>query len=865
MTGAGYGTIASKINGGINGTAGAGTLTMNGTGAWTLSGTNTYTGGTSVNAGTLLVTNGSGLGTGAVTVTAPAAGAGLVYLAPGGTTQLALGSTLILDGTSGTTIIGDSIGSSTAGNEIVAAGTASATGAIQVNVYGTGVTPTNGTYTLVGGAAGSTLNGGSSYTLKVYNNTNFTVGALAESATAITLPITNQTAIGTAFWKGGLSGATNVWAASDGSSVSNWTTTAGGAVQALIPGSGANVTISATSPTTVPTSTVLGANMTINSLTINDTNGLGLNADGNTLSIKSGITMGNTAGTSAIAANLFLVNAQNFTNNSANALTISGAVNGNYNNGGTVLTINGSGTVVLAGANLYAGGTSVTAGTLSLTGSIENGYTVAISGTGIISESSTGTITNAPSNFLTFSSSGTSTLAGVNAIGNGSGSSSISAGTVNLSGSLTTSTMTVSGGTLNLTGLLNASATTSGAGVISESSTGSINGVGSNLTIGGTGTSTLAGVNVIGTTNNQFGSSLTGGTLNLSGSLTTDHINISGGTLSLSGSLSGNNVTTSGAGIISESSTGSINGGGNIVTIGGAGTTTLAGPNTYGGGTTVSAGTLVAGISNATTVSGAFGPSADGVTLGNAATTTNNSAVALLNAGFTVSNPITVSANSTAGGYTIGGSNTTGTANYTGNITLNQAVTLVAATGGTTDFNTGTWTTNNKAFTIGSSGNTGTVQVDNVIGGSSTITVNNGTLKLTGPNTYSGGTTVSAGTLIAGVSNATTVSGAFGPSVDGVTLGNASTANAAVALLNAGFTVSNPITVSANSTAGGYTIGGSNTTGTANYTGNIALNQGGDPRRSDRRYDRLRYRHMDAQQQRLHRRFERQDRHGPSG
>ena len=68
--------------------------------------------------------------------------------------------------------------------------------------------------------------------------------------------------------------------------------------------------------------------MSIRSLTIADTtNGLGLNADGNTLTIGAGgITMNGRVPDSTIAANLALVANQTLTNNSYAGLTITGAV-----------------------------------------------------------------------------------------------------------------------------------------------------------------------------------------------------------------------------------------------------------------------------------------------------------------------------------------------------------------------------------------------------------------------------------------------------------------------------------------------------------------------------------------------------------
>ena len=159
-----------------------------------------------------------------------------------------------------------------------------------------------------------------------------------------------------------LAGATNVWAASNGVSASNWTTTAGGAVQALVPSAGTDVTISATSPTTAPTATVLGEDMSIKSLTIADTaNGLGLDADGHTLTIGTGgVTMNASVPGSTIAADVILGGDQIWTNSSANTLTASGTVSG-----AASLTKAGSGTLTLSGVNTYTGKTTVTGGTLS--------------------------------------------------------------------------------------------------------------------------------------------------------------------------------------------------------------------------------------------------------------------------------------------------------------------------------------------------------------------------------------------------------------------------------------------------------------------------------------------------------------------
>ena len=395
------------------------------------------------------------------------------------------------------------------------------------------------------------------------------------------------------------------------------------------------------------------------------------------------------------------------------------------------------GTLVLSGINTYTGGTAVNGGTLqvsqdsnmgALAGALSlNGGTLATTATFDTARATTlgagggsfnvaaGTnfgITSAVSGSGALSKLGTGTLI-LGANNTYAGGTTIAAGTLQLGSGAGGSTAGSILGNVSNSGTLafNRSNTYTYGGIISGAG---------NVEQMGSGTTVLTG-----------NSNYTGGTLISAGAL---QLGAGGATGSISG-----NVTNNGALVFNRGDTytfGGLISGTGSVTQQGSGTTVLTGNSNYTGGTTISAGTLQLGAGGTT-----------GSIVGDVA---NNGALVFNRAdAYTFGGLI-----SGGGAVTQAGAGTTvltADNTYAGGTTI-SAGTLQLGNGGGT------------GSVAGPISNAGTLVVDrnnNVVlagpirGSGKLVQQGVGDTFLTGDNTYSGGTVISAGTLRLGAGGTT--------------------------------------------------------------------------------------------------------------
>ena len=403
-----------------------------------------------------------------------------------------------------------------------------------------------------------------------------------------------------------------------------------------------------------------------------------------------------TAGVTIAGANTVTASATSSSAYNISATSGTTAISANLAGSAAGLTKSGAGTLTLSGANTFAGGVTLSAGTLNLNSATAPGNgTITITG---------GTLDNTSGSSVTLSNNNAQNWNG-NFAFTGTKDLNMGTGAVALGASRT---VTVNGGNLTIGGVISGSGfslTKAGAGTLilggANSYTGgttlsagnlAINNSGSGGTTSaiGTGTLTISG----GTLDNTSGSSVT---------LSTNNAQNWNGDFAFTGTNDlnlGNGAVTMNANRIVTVNGGNLTVGGAIsgtsasftLTKAGTGTLILGGVNTYTGATTVSGGTLQTSAADRMSDSSAISVSSG--------------------ATFALGGNETVASIAGAGNYSLGAST------LTFGDTSNQTVSgTISGTGGL-------------------------------------VKSGSGSIALSGSNSYSGGTTISSGTIRIGHDNA---------------------------------------------------------------------------------------------------------------
>jgi autotransporter-associated beta strand protein len=456
---------------------------------------------------------------------------GNIYLEAAGTGALILTHDLTASGAGSKTLF--LTGTSTAANEISGAIVDnSGTNTTAVTKNSTGVWTLSGANTFSGGVTvtgGGLLNLNSATAVGAAGGV-FTIGAGTidnTSGAAITL-INNNPQVWNANFAFAGTNDLNLGTGAVSMNASRTVTVNGGTltVGGIISGAAFGLTKAGVGTLLLSGANTFTGNATITAGTLIAANNAALGAG--TIALNGGTLQGN--GT-----------ARTFTNAgtmSGNGGTLGGASDLTFNTGAWTLTNNGILNVTNTGATAMNGdwGLSVSAVAHTLTTNVASGASLTMGG--VISDN--GALGTAQSGSVAKSGAGVLTLTGANTY---SGTTSVSAGTLNVQNTLATTGVTVSGGTLALSG-----AGTLGSGAVTVSG----------------GTVNLGAKSITNTLGALTGGSVTNGTITNNG---------------------GNYDVQSG-------SVGAVLAGTNGLSKSGGGTVTLSGANTYTGDTMITGGTL---------------------------------------------------------------------------------------------------------------------------------------------------------------------------------------------------------------------------------------------------------------------------------
>lgn len=680
-----------------SGISGAGSVRQMGSGTLTLTGVNSFTGGTVIDVGTLRVGNAKALGTGSLSV-----GAGLLDLHgfSVGVTAITGAAGARITNTSGTAaILTSSMNAATAYDGTITDGT----GGLALVLGGSGTLALNGNNTY---SRGTTLNSGE---LDLGNSHaigsgTFTIagGSLNNTSGGVLTLVTNNAQK----WNGNFAfkGSQNLDLGTGGV-LMNGTRT---------------VTVSSG---TLTVGGVIAATGTTYGLTKSGTGTLvlkGNNTYGGTTTISQGALQIGTGGVVSSLSSKGIANNGALIFNTSNTLFYRGVISGAGS-----LRQDGSGLLFLSGANSYSGGTVVNSGTLRLgnlhglgatSGSlaVNAGAVVEINGgaVGIGTLSGAGVLANFGGQVATLT-----TTSAVNSTFSGQISDSAP-------GAPTAATLALvkaGAGTLILSGANTyGGGTTIGAGKLQlgdGGGTGTILGdvvdnsilafnYNTDAAFGGqiTGRGSLQQVGVGSTLTLTGSNTYTGGTMIGAGSL----LKLVDGSSFGSGAVTDNGVLLLNfSGSIALANT--INGSGQLEQDG-AGLLVLNGANTFGGGTVINSGTVRLGNAKGL-----------GATTGDL--TVNDGVLDLNNSSLTVG--------------LLSGTGASATIVNTGTSSTVRSVTLTTTVGSGL-----------------SSLYAGTIQ-DGLLAKTALVKAGSGTLALTGNNNYSGGTTINAGGLSIGNNGAT--------------------------------------------------------------------------------------------------------------